>query len=292
MRPISEKSTRINWPRIGTSTPSSRSTAMREGMLLVHRRDIVEAVEIRHGLKVGLGLDQLFRAAMQQPDMRIDAVDNFAVEFQHEAQNAMRRRVLRPEIDIEVADGGFSHGALRSEWGMVNGEWSLPSARSNNRADSCSRNRAAEQTDPLGDFPRLPPDDQIAIVAYPIRPFAHSPFAIHHSLLRLLVARQHVVRAFPWRHEIEIAEFLLEFDRLVDHALCLVVVAHFDEAGQREVLAQRVALEAIVGEQPAQIRMVRKTGCRRGRRPRARTSRRPDRRRWRTAPSYPRRPAP
>ena len=39
------------------------------------------------------------------------------------------------------------------------------------------------------------------------------------------------------RQEIEIAELLLEFDRLVDHALCLVVVANLDETGQREILA-------------------------------------------------------
>ncbi len=36
--------------------------------------------------------------------MRIDALDDLAVEFQHQAQHAMRRRVLRPEVDVEVAD--------------------------------------------------------------------------------------------------------------------------------------------------------------------------------------------
>jgi hypothetical protein len=48
----------------------------REGVLLVHRRDIVEPVEIGHGLEIGLGLDQLLGAAMQQADMRIDALDD------------------------------------------------------------------------------------------------------------------------------------------------------------------------------------------------------------------------
>jgi hypothetical protein len=43
-------------------------------MLLVHRRHVIEPVEIRHRLKVGLVLDQLFGAAMQQADMRIDAL--------------------------------------------------------------------------------------------------------------------------------------------------------------------------------------------------------------------------
>ena len=74
----------------------------REGVLLVHRRDVIEPVEIGHGLEIGLVLDQLLGAAMQQADMRIDALDDFAVQLQHEAQHAVRRRVLRPEIDREL----------------------------------------------------------------------------------------------------------------------------------------------------------------------------------------------
>ncbi len=72
-------------------------------MLLVHRRDIIEPVEIGDRLQIGLVLDQLLGAAMQEPDMRIDALDHLAVELQHQAQHAMRRRMLRPEIDGEVA---------------------------------------------------------------------------------------------------------------------------------------------------------------------------------------------
>ena len=81
----------------------------REGMLLVHRRDVIEPVEIGHGLQVGLGLDQLFGAAMQQADMRIDAVDHLAVQFQHKAQHAVRGRVLGAEIDVEIADACLGH---------------------------------------------------------------------------------------------------------------------------------------------------------------------------------------
>jgi hypothetical protein len=91
--------------------PSSRSTASAEGVLLVHRRDIVEAVEIGHRLQIGLVLDQLLGAAMQQADMRIDALDDLAVQFEHEAQHAVRRRMLRTEIDVEVADVDFAHAA-------------------------------------------------------------------------------------------------------------------------------------------------------------------------------------
>src|SRR6185437_13944493 len=41
---------------------------------------------------------------------------------------------------------------------------------------------------------------------------------------RFLVAGQGIVRPFPWRHEIEFPEFLVEPDRLVQHPLFLVVV--------------------------------------------------------------------
>ena len=86
-----------------------------EGVLLVHRRDVVEPVEIGHGLMVGLVLDQLFGAAVQQAHMRIGAGDDLAVELQHQAQDAVGRRMLRAEIDIEVADLCLSHARrLRS----------------------------------------------------------------------------------------------------------------------------------------------------------------------------------
>lgn len=41
-----------------------------EGVLLRQRCDIVEPVEIRNGLEIGLGLDQLFDVAVQEADMR------------------------------------------------------------------------------------------------------------------------------------------------------------------------------------------------------------------------------
>ena len=74
-----------------------------ERVLLVHRRDVVEPVEIRDRLQIGFVLDQLLGAAMQQTDMRIDALNDFAVKLQHEAQHAVRGRVLRAEIDRERA---------------------------------------------------------------------------------------------------------------------------------------------------------------------------------------------
>jgi hypothetical protein len=81
-------------------------------MLLVHRRDIIEPIEITDRLHIGLMFDQFFSAAVEQPNMRIDALDNLAVEFQDEAQNAMRRRVLRPKIYGEVPAWSIGHSGF------------------------------------------------------------------------------------------------------------------------------------------------------------------------------------
>jgi hypothetical protein len=48
---------------------------------------------------------------MEKADMGIDTLDDLAVQLEHEAQNAMRRRMLRAEINVEGADGGFRHGS-------------------------------------------------------------------------------------------------------------------------------------------------------------------------------------
>src|SRR5690242_16746505 len=66
-----------------------------ERMLLIHRRDVIEPVEIRDRLQIGLLLDQLLGAAMQETDMWVHTFDNLAVQFQNETQNAMSRRMLR-----------------------------------------------------------------------------------------------------------------------------------------------------------------------------------------------------
>ena len=85
----------MSWPRRGTVDAEQLLDRERVGVLLVHRRDIVEPVEIGHVLQIGARLHQLLGAAMQQADMRIDALDHLAVELQHQAQHAVRRRMLR-----------------------------------------------------------------------------------------------------------------------------------------------------------------------------------------------------
>jgi hypothetical protein len=54
---------------------------------------------------------------MQQPNVGIDAFDHLPVQLEDEAQNAMRCRVLRAEIDVEVADVVFGH------WDATLGSW-------------------------------------------------------------------------------------------------------------------------------------------------------------------------
>jgi hypothetical protein len=74
----------MSWPRLGTLMPSSFSVA-RQNALLVHRCDIVEPIEVGQRLQVGLVLDQLFGATMEQADMGIDALNHLAIKLQHEA---------------------------------------------------------------------------------------------------------------------------------------------------------------------------------------------------------------
>jgi len=49
-------------------------------------------------LQVGAGFRQLLGAAVQQADVRVGALDHFAVQLQHQAQHAVRCRVLRTKI--------------------------------------------------------------------------------------------------------------------------------------------------------------------------------------------------
>jgi hypothetical protein len=45
----------------------------------------------------------------------------------------------------------------------------------------------------------------------------------------------------------------LDGHRLIDHAFLLGVVAHLDVAGDREILAEGMADEAVIGEDAAQV---------------------------------------
>ena len=81
------------------------------GVLARHHADVVEAVHVGQRLQVGLVLDQLLRAAVQQADVRVGLLDHLAVKLHDEAQHAVRRRVLRPEVQREALSRGACDGA-------------------------------------------------------------------------------------------------------------------------------------------------------------------------------------
>src|SRR3984893_7369114 len=51
--------------------------------------------------------------------MRVDALDDLTVELEYEPQYAVSRRMLGPEIEGEVAQGGFGHNGLASAAGST-----------------------------------------------------------------------------------------------------------------------------------------------------------------------------
>jgi hypothetical protein len=69
-------------------------------VLHAERRTIVQPVEIGQRLQIGLVFDQLFGAAMQQADMRIDARHDFAVKLGHHAQHAVRGGCWGPKLMV------------------------------------------------------------------------------------------------------------------------------------------------------------------------------------------------
>jgi hypothetical protein len=51
--------------------------------------------------------------------MRVDAFDDLTVELQYKAQYAVSRWMRGPEIEGEVAQGGFGHNGLASAAGST-----------------------------------------------------------------------------------------------------------------------------------------------------------------------------
>ena len=88
-------------------------------MFLVHRGDVVEPVEVGQRLQVRSVLDQLFRATVQKSDMRIDALDDLAIELDYEPQDTVGRRVLGAKIDGEIANSSFGHSGPKSTAGAT-----------------------------------------------------------------------------------------------------------------------------------------------------------------------------
>ena len=87
-----------------------------EAVLLHHRRDVLEPVEVGDALQVRADLDELLGAAMQEPDVRVGPLDHLAVHLQDEAEHTVRGRVLRAEVDCESALVDVGHGLPVQAW--------------------------------------------------------------------------------------------------------------------------------------------------------------------------------
>lgn len=75
-----------------------------KALLVCHHGDIVQTVEVRQSLKIGLVLDQLFRSSVQQADVRIGSDDFFTTELENQSQHTMGGRMLGSEVDSVVSD--------------------------------------------------------------------------------------------------------------------------------------------------------------------------------------------
>ena len=78
------------------------------GVFVTHHGNVVEAIHIGHGLRPGARFRQFFGATVQETDVRVGAFDLLAVQFQDHPQHAVRCRVLRPEIQGEIANVGHA----------------------------------------------------------------------------------------------------------------------------------------------------------------------------------------
>ena len=68
----------------------------------VELRQVLGAVLVADGLAVVHVLGQLLAAAVHVADVRDEVLDLFAVDGEHHAEDAVGRRVLRPDVDVEV----------------------------------------------------------------------------------------------------------------------------------------------------------------------------------------------
>ena len=78
------------------------------GVLVAHHGHVIQPVHVADAVVVGLAFGQFLGAPMQQANVRVDAFHDLAVQFQHQPQDPVGRRVLRPEIHGVVVN--LSHG--------------------------------------------------------------------------------------------------------------------------------------------------------------------------------------
>ena len=74
------------------------------GVLVTHRRHVVQTIHVRHRLHPGTGLSQFFRGTVQQTNVRVGTFDSFTIQLQHQTQHTVCRRVLRAEVQCVVTN--------------------------------------------------------------------------------------------------------------------------------------------------------------------------------------------
>ncbi len=93
----------------------------REGVgdVVCERRQVIEPVRVRNELVVLHVLGDFFIAAMQVTDIRSRLGDRLAIQFEHEAQNTMRRRMRRSHVEdhffADVAEAFAGFGVRRGD---------------------------------------------------------------------------------------------------------------------------------------------------------------------------------
>ncbi len=88
------------------------------GVLVAHHRRVVEPVHIRNRLEVRPVFGELLGSAVQQPDVRVGALDHLAIKLQHQPQHPVRRGVLRAKIHGVVPD--LRHICFRLSYNETN----------------------------------------------------------------------------------------------------------------------------------------------------------------------------
>ena len=76
-------------------------------LLVGHHRHIVEPIHVRQGLNVRFAFGELLSSTVQQANVWVCALDDFTIKLQHQTQNTMGSRMLRPKIERVILD--FSH---------------------------------------------------------------------------------------------------------------------------------------------------------------------------------------
>ena len=76
---------------------------------LTDQPDLPNLHRVDQALYRGARLGQFLGGPMQQPDVRIGALDDLAVKLEHQPQHPVRRRMLRAKVHGVVLD--FRHGS-------------------------------------------------------------------------------------------------------------------------------------------------------------------------------------